>query len=390
METNFVKFYTIVPLGTESLAKEEIKEKLLMLYSFEINEFEISRGGLEYSLPFQYGLELTAYLKIATRQLLRIETFKARDLPKLYKKLLKINWNQYLRGQIPEIKSSSTKSRILDDRKVIKTTSDALNEFYKRQAPKKIYLESIPSLPKTTIYLRFDNDICTISLDLCGERLDQRGYKLLSSKAPLRESLAAAMIYASLKNSNLTTLRDPMCGSAVFGLEAAGFYSLSKSRTYYFNFIPSYKSHLTKLPDSLDHVLLSKYIASDIDEKTIEDAKANFKNANFKKIEHNFTVDDIFSKNNQMTKGNDSLIILNPPYGKRIKLDKPLKVYYEDLLTHLTKKFLPNRIAIIAPINKLPKALKGYTIIEKMKWSNGGIDIDFIIYQVLDQDSILR
>ncbi len=384
METNETNFFTIVPLGTEDLALEELKEKLTLLYSYKLQDVKVTRGGLEYTLPLSYGLEISAYLKIATRQLLRIESFKARDLPKLYKKLLKINWSKYLRGQIPEIKSTSSKSRILDDRKVIKTTTDALSEFFKRQAPKKAYLESIPDLPKSTLYLRFVDDICTVSLDVCGERLDQRGYKLLSSKAPLRESLAAAMIYQVLKEEEITTLQDPMCGSASFGLEAAGFYLKSLNRDFYFRYIPCYKESLNKLPNSLKEINIKKYLASDIDEKTIKSAIENFKASEFKNLEYSFSETDIFENKGTRVLQKSCAVIINPPYGKRIKLDKPIKQYYKELLSSIKTQIHPKYIVSISPSNQFPKNLTDYKIKKKMKWSNGGIDVDFIMYQHQD------
>jgi len=381
MDSKLSKFYTIVPLGTELIAQEEIKEKLKLLYSFDLTEFEVFRGGLEYELPLNYGLEISAYLKVATRQLLRIESFKARDLPKLYKKLLKINWSKYLRGQIPEIKSTSSKSRILDDRKVIKTTTDALNEFFKRQAPKKAYLESIPTLPPSTLYLRFVDDICTVSLDVCGERLDQRGYKLLSSKAPLRESFAAAMIYNTLNKFDIKSIIDPMCGSGSFGFEAAGLYLISKNRDYYFKYLPCYKGDFSKLPTQLKETTLISYTGQDIDPKTLESAKENQKKSELDNLNFKFVLKDLFEEEKDTGLQNNSLVILNPPYGKRIKLDRPIHDYYQLLIEKIQQSVCPEVIAIIAPANKLPKKLKNYKIVEKMSWSNGGIDVDFITYQ---------
>ncbi|RLA64742.1 MAG: hypothetical protein DRQ88_10415 [Epsilonproteobacteria bacterium] len=354
-------FYLIIPPGMETIALQEFKEKWQIHFpDINLPQSNISLGGIEVETTLEQGLCLNYILKIPGRILLRLDRFKCRDFPKLFNKLKKTPWNNYLLGQIPTIKSSSKKSRIFDSRKIEKTANDAITTYYKGQPPKKKSMEKIDSAPEMTIYLRFDDDICTVAVDTSGERLHKRGQKTLVGVAPLRENLAAGMVYFFKQNApDITDLIDPMCGSGTTLIEAFEFYKIIKGRAFAFEFFPSFKE-LPKIKDS-KKVLFENFMGMDKDPNIIEAAKKNSKDISF--LEQ-----DLFTGESHISM---SGVIFNPPYGKRIKLETKL----EDMAQRAQEKFAPKMLGILVP-ESIHFALKAK---KTLSFSNGGIKVKFYL-----------
>lgn len=172
-------------------------------------------------------------------------------------------------------KISSYKSRLFDSSRIEKSARNALEFYLKANEPKKKYKEAAQNIIQE-IYLRFDNDLCTVSINTTGDRLDRRGQRVLVGKAPLRETLAATMVYETIsfltklkKDHSDYTLVDPMCGSGVIPLEAITLNELAK-RQFNFEVFPYFINHgvknLVKLPASG----FEKIILKDIDSKILE------------------------------------------------------------------------------------------------------------------------
>ena len=105
-------------------------------------KIEVVGGGLEIKeVPLNIIYTFQYYLKTVTRILLRIDSFKARDLPKLYKKAKKIPWNKYFIACTPDIHIKSSESRLFDDRKISKTIISAINDYQEANACKKKLIE---------------------------------------------------------------------------------------------------------------------------------------------------------------------------------------------------------------------------------------------------------
>lgn len=371
-------FFASCAKGLEKSLESEINEKLGLYFNIDSVELRLVTGGIEFSVSLYVGCSLNEVLKIATRILLRIESFKVRDFPRLYNKAKKISWNSYLRGQVPSIESSAFQSRVFDSRKIESTLLKAINENYASQPPKKKYLDSNQELPPSSIYVRIDNDLCTISVDLSGERLDLRGHKLLSSNAPIRESLAAAMVYETKKLSQKSdSLLDLMCGSGSYSLESMNFYKRNSNRDYYFKWMPLY----LKLPQQkniiIDSKLFDKHVLNDLDSKTYKAVKENL--APF--IDSSnciFSNSDIFKLTNDEVPSSNNVIILNPPYGKRIKTDLPIRDFFKKLIKSIEEKMSPKVLGIIIPRELGDFKFKG-NILKKLEFDNGGYPVIFYI-----------
>ena len=371
-------FFASCAKGLESTLELELKEKSLLF--FNINDLDIKKlkGGVEFKCQLNIGCLLNEVIKIATRILLRIDTFKVRDFPKLYNKAKKVNWNYYLRGQLPSIETSAFQSRIFDSRKIESTLHKAIKEHYIAQAPKKKYLDNNDHLPKSSVFVRLDNDTCTLSIDLSGERLDLRGYKLLSSNAPIRESLAAAMLYETkLHSTNTETLLDLMSGSGSYSLDSINFYQQNTRRDYYYKWMPIF----LKVPQTksviIDKKVFTSLYLNDLDKKTFTSLTENFGPFTESNKCH-FTNLDIFDISQEDFPKEKKALILNPPYGKRIKTELPIRDFFLNLIKHIENNICPDILGIIIPRELGDFKFKG-NVLKRLEFDNGGYPIIFYI-----------
>ena len=377
------QFYLVVPPGLEDFAILEFTEKWPLIFlGSPLPELVKGKGGLSFTAPLDEAVRLNHYLKIPTRLLLRIAEFKCRDFPKLYQKLGKISWNLYLRGQIPELEFSAKNSRLFDSRRAEKTLADALKLYYKGQPPKKKHSDSLATIPPQKLYMRLEDDVCTVSMDTSGERLERRGYRTHVGEAPMRGSLASGLLLA-LKNElkNSLSLLDPMCGSGTFLLESALFYTPTPRNDFSYLFFPSL-SHLPPFKGAPLKTagLFSNHIGKDIDSKVLEAALHNREEAKLCDKEIAFTQEDLFAQT-QATK--ESLaVICNPPYGERLSAGEIDKEFFDKMLKALSDKYEAQIIALLFPEHfGTPKSPKGLQLIKQYKLSNGGLKVQFLIWK---------
>ncbi|MBH48377.1 MAG: hypothetical protein CME71_09445 [Halobacteriovorax sp.] len=356
-------FYAVVSPGLEKLACEELLEKFPTLSVLK------KHGGLEIDCSLEQGLALNHSLKIPTRILLRVLHGKVRDLPKLYKKIKNFDWRAYLveSPDLDHIVVSAHESRLFDERKIKKTVIDAISDSFKAVQPKKVDVQRVaPFLQKSapSVYLRFKNDELTISLDTSGERLDRRGTRTWVGLAPLRETFAHACLRALLKEvEGDFTLCDPMCGSGVFPIEALEWNQLSRARAFAYQAFPCAKDiELAADQDSP----VKNVLAIESDAKT------------FEALSHNLPTGVQTLKANaleQAVLAKDLVMIANPPYGVRLKLDNPTA-----FLNHVVEKLMsyqPRALALLIPkdikINRRYKNL--------LEFSNGGIAVKLVLFK---------
>lgn len=385
-------FYLIYPMGLVSLGLDELHEK----WSVHFKESSlivksIDDGGLLISCELSHGLLLNHILKSPTRILLRIAEFKARDFPKLFNKISKLAWKDYFLGQIPEVETASTNSKLFDSRKISKAIIDGVMECYKKQPVKKKYLDMAlnveiqKNLP--AIYYRSVDDLVTISIDTTGERLHKRGEKVFTGLAPIRESFAALLLRALTRD--ITQLQDfalidPMCGSGTFLLEAYDQNSINLDRSFAYQYFPiamddiQLKTHLKELQNrSLDS--FKEYLGFEINPEIIDLAKKNCSEKKIKIIEA-----DLFKTKNETILKQKNFVIVNPPYGHRIGEKSEITLsYYAHLISTIKKNYAPTRLGIIIPDEYCYKPDRR-ELHSSFAFKNGGIPVTFFVLDRLE------
>ncbi|MFZ4713543.1 MAG: THUMP domain-containing class I SAM-dependent RNA methyltransferase [Bacteriovoracaceae bacterium] len=365
METVLRDFFLVVPIHFEQWAKKELLEKALF-----VTDVVEEKGGVSFKAPLNIGCELNYHLKIPVKILLRIDSFKARDFPKLYNSVLKLPWRQYLRSEIPQMHVTCHQSRLMNTTRIAEVAIDAFKRINVMFPPKKRNSENQAITQE--VYFRFQDDICQVSIDTSGERLHKRSYREYSGHAPIRENLAAGLIYYSIHKMKIKpdTIFDPMCGTGTFLAEAKTFYQPNLSRGFHFEDFPSYQKSLIKL-EYPDLMPFNTFIGSDNDQKVIEQNQKQLK-----EFEIDLTIADAFHC--QIPTAN-VMTIINPPYGKRVKIEGSQKVFFDDLLTQLLEKNSPLALGILVPQAIPLRGFKNYRE-ENLNFKNGGLEIKFKLY----------
>ncbi len=392
-------FFFQTPIGLESLGLKEFELKFPVRYpSTPLPHGEIIEGGFTLELPINVGIGLNYWLKIPNRILLREAHFKCRDIPKFYNKVKKLNLKSYYAGQDYQFVISSKDSRLFDDRKIEKALRDALEANLKASEPKADAKIRVSNYKEWKLYVRFEEDWCTISIDTSGDRLGMRGYKNRVGKAPLRENLASSLYFftaLSLPESvgdsftRPLTLIDPFCGSGTLLMESVLFFEPNLFRNYAFEFFPQAQNLSIQRPTSyfLERELF--LLGSDIDSERIEDTRENFREAGLLTLAHHLQVGDLAKADFQkklsieIFSHLDSRKILpwflsNPPYGKRIAQELKANQLLDSLKTW--GEF--ERIGLLLPRDQLAGLTppKGINFVDKLDFIHGGEKVRFSLF----------
>ena len=346
------RFQAVVPLGFEQALVHELCSILKSDDSAEASDTNFlphvsGDGKVEFTAKITDAWKAVAYSRVANRILMHLADFKAENFRELEKKAAEIPWELYLAQKGVHIHVSCKHSRLYH--------SDAVAERLDKILP-------APSTPQN-LFVTLVDDRCTLWLDLAGEELYKRGHERFVNEAPLKETIAAGMILEAIEILRLRathgvypeqsrraqedtvpiTLIDPMAGSGTFSLEAA--YMASSlipgiCRDFALKHQPAFKEATWNFLIRRDNgaaATITKIVTSDISERSIEIIKHNIECSPLASIapsENLPTITpqlrDFFSytaKDIADTCGESApIIVLNPPYGKRLDFDAP-KLY---------------------------------------------------------------
>lgn len=366
---NTSKVYFAFSKGLEELCLKEIIHKAELLDITIISTKPVA-GGCYLEIDLNDLRSLLPYIKLANSCNLILDTFKCRDLPKLYNKALKVNWGQYLLNASFAVQAHCKKSRLNHEKKVEATLKQAIEDFFKKQAPKKRNEKH-----KHEVIIYINNDECLLQINLAGEHLHLRNNKK-NHKAPLRETYSAAMFFlAFLKTKDIKTVLDPMCGSGSLLLEAANFYKPSKrdfaiNKLHNLIYLPPKSVELKMQDEAL------KLFGNDIDSEAVDFCQSNLSELQNLHLS-NFDFLDTSNNTYDPNTGID-LVLCNPPYDERVSWDK--KNYFK--LADRLNALMPTSICLILPSQKM-KILKEklcYAMREEINFRNGGLPVSICLF----------
>lgn len=362
-------FFASVQPGFEKTISGELKS-LGMNISDEYIE-----GGVEFTGHIDDCFTACMASRTASRILMRIATFRAHDFFELERSIRSFPWELYLDPEFPVgFSITSRKSMIYHTGK--------MQEIFEKEIPGSYHFASPESdgsgISGQTLFIRNYRDICTVSIDASGDSLYKRGAKSFTGTAPIRETLAA-LILLEAGISGYDLLMDPMCGSGTFSIEGASIFTgtpPNAERTFPFMNWPSFKenNYLYLKKKILGRIISPEFsgkriITSDIDPEEVKIATANIPGIFSGMISP--VTEDFFSLKPEITEGKETLIVLNPPYGKRIE-EKDIPGFYKKIGDKLRGDFSDCGYAVIVPGDDAEKALSiDYS--RKIPFMNGGI-----------------
>lgn len=359
--------------GMEAVCKREMQK---LGYS----ELFVENGRIEIDGTFEDVVRLNLWLRTAERIKIKIGTFKAETFTELFDETKKLEWGKIIpKGGAFPVHAKSVKSKLFSLSDCQKIVKKAIVEKLKEER-KEDWLDESGALYRFEVSLL--NDIAEITLDTSGAGLHKRGYRKLIGFAPIKETMAAAMIDLSYWNKERILL-DPMCGSGTFPIEAALIarniapglnrkFSAEKWENFDQSLWQKEKVAAKKLIDYDTELKLYGY---DYDPEVIEIAKINADDAGVLE-DVNFESKD-FLKLGKLP-WEYGVMITNPPYGERIdKRDEAIQIY---------KKFgqimeeNPTWSYYLLTSNEDFEGAAGKKSDRKRKLFNGNIKVDYYQY----------
>lgn len=311
-----------VASGIEAVVKRE-----LLRLGYEPSGANL--GRIEFEGTFEDVLRANVFLRSANRVRIELSKFKAQTFDELFDGIFAMRWQDVL----------TKDAKIVVDAKSVKSKLFALS------AVQSIVKKAIISKLSTVYNCSFNesgaaycieaaimDDVVTVTLDTSGEGLHKRGYRTYLGDAPIRETLAAAMIQLSVWNPD-RPLIDPFCGSGTIPVEAS-LIGLDIAPGMNRNFACEQFANAPKVREKVQEEALQRikrdrqlHISGfDINKDAIKLAFKHAERAGVKDNIH-FQVQDMRDLSSKYAHG---VIITNPPYGERLMKEDELKALYRD------------------------------------------------------------
>lgn len=323
------RYELIVPchFGMEAVLKREIID-----LGYEISMVE--DGRITFLGDEEAIARANIFLRTAERILLKVGSFKAVTFDELFEETKKINWGDYIpkNGKFWVTKAASVKSKLFSSRDIQSIIKKAMVEKLKLQYHTEWFPEDGNSYPLRVFIM---NDVVTIGIDTSGDSLHKRGYRLLPSKAPIAENLAASIIMLSPWNRD-RILVDPFCGSGTIPIEAALMASNiapGMNRSFisesWENLINK-KNWYEAVDEANDNIVKNVDVdiqGYDLDPEMVKIARENAKTAGVDHLIH-FQARPVSQLSHPKKYG---FVITNPPYGERLEDKDSLRTIYGEI-----------------------------------------------------------
>ena len=367
------KFHAKTLKGLETLLEEELK-------SLGASRTEILNRGVSFygGRALMYRVNLAS--RLALRVLLPILRFEASDTDTLYRRVKRFDWSAYLDNRMtfsidPVVHSPHFRNSQYVSLKV----KDAIVDRFREKTSLR------PSVnreqPDLLINVHIAGRLVTISLDSSGASLHKRGYRVAhgSFEAPLNEVLAAGLIRIAGWEGK-TAFLDPMCGSGTLAIEAAliaanilpGIFRKHYGFENWKDFDRDLMEHVArKLP--AERQVSVPIIARDIDPEAVELTRRQVKQMD---LQHIITVEQGDFAESEGMEG--ITLIMNPPYGERMKPDD-LESLYSRAGSTLKHKFPDSEAWILSSSKKALQSI-GLKPSSRHVLYNGSLECTYVNY----------
>lgn len=385
---------TFLMLAKTFKGLEEVLAKELI--ELGANDVQLERRAV--SFRGDKALLYRANLCLRTASRILVPIVEATLIPKkkniapedlLYEAVKRVEWSRYMSVENTfAIDATVYSDTFRNSRFVTYRVKDAIADYWMEHADKRpsVAVEA----PDMLINVHIAKEHLTLSLDSSGESLHKRGYRVANTEAPINEALAAGMLLmAGWKGQS--DFYDPMCGSGTLLIEAAliarniapGVFR----QAFAFEKWPDFDAELWSdiyNDDSQEHEFTHKIYGSDASFYAIQQAAKNIKSAGVQKdVElKQIRMEEIKISNLQSSISNPSpLVMLNPPYGERLKSNKEMEDLYSAIGSTLKHQFAGATAWIISSNDAAMKCI-GLKPSRKVRLLNGELDCQFNRYDL--------
>ena len=322
-------FDLLVPchFGLEAVLKREIYD-----LGYEITKVE--DGRVTFEGDEEAICRANIFLRTAERVMIQVGRFKATTFEELFQGIKNLPWEEYIPedGKFWVKKASSINSKLFSPSDIQSIAKKAMVERMKQKYHKEWFKEDGAAYPVRIFLLK---DEVTVALDTSGDSLHKRGYRTMTSKAPLTETLAASLIMLTPWRKD-RILVDPFCGSGTFPIEAAMIAAniapgMNRDFTAeeWTNLIDRklWYECVKEAEDMIDTTVKVDIQGYDIDGDVIKAARENAKRAGVEHMIH-FQQRAVADLSHPKKYG---FIITNPPYGERLEDKANLPALYTQI-----------------------------------------------------------
>ncbi len=342
-------FFVIAPPGMENLCRTE----LMRIPDF-CGETAGIPGGVAFTGKLYDGYLANLHLRTATRVLMRIETVSASHFTRLSKKAGEIPWELYLHPDAePQVSVSTRHCRLYHKDAIAAVFSESVRGRLLQYAGDARRLEN-PAI-RQRLFIRGLDDDFSVSMDSSGDLLYKRGIKTLPGTAPVRETLAAAILMLAGYSGN-ETLMNPMCGTGTFAVEGALMarnvppgWNRSFAFTGWPGFRPAQWRHLRAAAEKrFVSGPLAPVIAFDTAPAAC-DSLARLAGVHAALNQIQVRCGDFFDLNPGALTNAQGLVVINPPYGKRMGTRRESRLLIQSVMEKLKADYRGWRFALIIP-----------------------------------------
>lgn len=367
--------------GLAPLLDSELKE-------LGIETTKLVAGGVTFDGTLEQGYQVCLWSRFASRVLLKLSEFKVTDSMDLYLGCSNIAWEKHFHvNNTFSIDFSGSNGEIRNTQFGALKIKDAIVDRFRKK------FDARPNVEKRNADIRINGrlfkDKASIYLDLSGTPLHLRGYRSIAGEAPLRETLAAAIVKRSGWKGQ--TLVDPMCGSGTLLIEAAmmslniapgilrnkfGFekWALHDDSTW-----KTLKTTAQVYAKRAVKDCTTRFFGSDLSKEMIRIAKQNAQRAGVGEVIE-FSVQDARKVENPVGE-NEGLLLSNPPYGERLGGFTDTVSLYTELGFHFKQEFAGWNLSLFATDTELLSCI-GMRAAKSFKFFNGPIECVLKNYQI--------
>jgi putative N6-adenine-specific DNA methylase len=382
------EWFAIAAPGLEPVLLAELQ---LLAARSSIREPRELAGGVSFRGPLLAGYAANLASSLATRVVLRLGQERAREFSILRGKLRALPFERFIaKGAAVRVDVTVHHCRLYHTKAIAEQVELAIGDRLRAPVVRAESLEEddekpsegpIGREPFSRVMVRGVDDVFTVSIDSSGALLHKRGGREEQGAAPMRETLAAAMLaYAGYTGDE--PLIDAMCGSGTLALEAAkqagGFLPGGRRGFALEGFAgvtaEALAEEKARLQAALRREQRAPVVAFDRDRSMIEIAQRNAERIGV--AEHiAFQQVDVRDAKPPFEKG---LLVCNPPYGKRLGKSGEIKLLYRAIGHALRGSFGGFRVAIVVP-RGTPEAVLGLRVEKRVALQNGGVPITLVV-----------
>ena len=313
--------------GLEAVLKREIQK--LGYDILKVEDGKVTFAGDEAAI-----VRANIFLRTTERILIKIGSFKATTFDELFEGTKALPWEQFIPedGKFWVAKATSIKSKLFSPSDIQSIMKKAMVDRLKKKYNVNWFPEDGASFPLRVTIMK---DVVTVGLDTSGDSLHKRGYRQATVKAPITETLAAALIMLTPWKWD-RILVDPFCGSGTFPIEAAMIganiapgMNRSFSAEDWTHLIPkkAWYDAANEAEDQIRRDIEMDIQGYDIDPGAI---KAAMENARLAEVDHliHFQQRPVSQLSHRKKYG---FVITNPPYGKRLEEEEDMPALYREI-----------------------------------------------------------